>query len=65
MILKIIYLTNMEIQKQDVEKTSFLTAATLLISSGVVAIDKNVYAGAILVIAGVALFLTRELRKKK
>lgn len=55
----------MEIQKQDVEKTSFLTAATLLISSGVVAIDKNVYAGAILVIAGVALFLTRELRKKK
>jgi len=45
------------------EKGSYLIAATTLISTGVVLIEKNLYAGALLVVLGAGLFILRELRK--
>lgn len=49
---------------QETEKTALLTSASLLISVGVVAITENIWAGIVLVSAGVGLYYLRELRKK-
>ena len=49
---------------QQAEKSAYLIAATTFVSAGVVMIEKNLWAGAILVVLGAALFVIRELRKK-
>jgi len=48
---------------RSAEKGSYLIAATTLISTGVVLVEKNLVAGALLVILGASLFIIRELRK--
>ena len=48
---------------KQAEKSGYLIAATTLVSTGVVLIKENLYAGGLLVFLGFALFVIRELRK--
>lgn len=45
------------------KKAGYIIAVTTCISTGVVVIEKNLVAGALLVIVGAGLFVIRELKK--
>lgn len=55
----------MKLKQQNAESTGFLVSASILISSGVAAINSNFWAGVVMIVVGAALFLARELRKSK